>query len=328
MDTNLKKKAEDLVESLRIIKQATKNIPSAVRLFVAFGVGSNQENIKNINDIKDYIKSHSPWYSYFRGRKNIYLLCGLLADESIYKMLFNSMFNYYQILKPATTFGSPFLLYASFIIAKSNEAPDKMIKKTMNFYQEFKKAHRYLTTSYDFVNASILAGFNDIQNMNEIEKCYTHLRARGFSQSGSTLSLAQLLMLSRGEFPSTTNWRELAGEISSFNQQLRINRVKTDFYSLPLLALVPLMEVNSKVLASDIKEVAACLATYKDCFGLWQCSRSNRVLIATGLVFDYYLEHSSRINPMFTNKFILKVILASIITRIVQDEAAMAAGSD
>lgn len=324
MDTILKEKTEDLVKNLRLIKQVAKMIPNLIRLFLAFEVGKNQQNIARIGEIKSYIKRTSPWYSYFHSRTNMYLLCGLLLNESIYKTLFTTMFNLYQLSKPATTFGSPFLLFSSYIIAKSQDAPERLIKKATNYYQEFKKSHRFLTTNYNYVNASLLASFEDFQNVNEIEVCYNYLLAYGIPKNASSLSLAQLLMLSKNLVPKDESIKIFVEEVAYFYQLLRKNQVKASYYTLPILSLLPLVDANHELIASEIREVASKLATYKDCFGFWRCSKSNRILIATALVFDYYLEISSKTSPILTNQLTLRVILAAIISRKIQDEATAA----
>jgi hypothetical protein len=325
MDNELKNRIEHYVETVRLVKSEIKALPSLVRFFLGCCISKDEDNIKKINEIKQFIKNNSPWYSYFRGRANIHLLSSILINESLYKSLFNDIFGIYPQLKPATTFGSPFLLYSSFVIAKGDEKKDVLISKTINYYKAIRNKHSFITSPYDIVSASFLASFDQFQNIDEIEECYNNLRNEGFSTSSGTYSLAQILMLNKNEYPSATNWRLIARETRSMYHHLRERKTKVNYYALPLLGLAPLIDMSNKTLASEIVEVSNYLAEFKDVFGFWKCSKANRTLIAIALCYSYYFETRSINHPVMTNQLLLKIMMASIITKKIQDEAAMAA---
>ena len=124
-------------------------------------------------------------------------------------------------------------------------------------------------------------------------------------------------MLNKNEYPSATNWRLIARETRSMYHHLRERKTKVNYYALPLLGLAPLIDMSNKTLASEIVEVSNYLAEFKDVFGFWKCLKANRTLIAIALCYSYYFGQINQSSSM-TNQLLLKIMMASIITKKVK----------
>lgn len=268
-----------------------------------------------LEDIKKYIKTNTSWTSYFRGI-NQFTLCTLLYLEEDYKDFFQNTIDLYEKMKNMGFKRSTYLPLAAYTIVK--EVPkDKWsdaLNRMQDFYESMKRNHFWLTSTDDYVFAAVLATTDlDVSQASEqIENCYTTLNKMGFYKGNDLQTLSHILAI--GE----ESTEEKCNRATKIYHELTNKKMKPRYSGLATLGVLSLITPDVDKLVKEIKEVYDYLYD-KSGYGSWSIDKSMRVMLASTLVADFYVEG--------LKKGVLEVTLSNSINAIIiaQQQAAVAA---
>jgi len=317
MDLVLKEKVDLMVENYHQLKKGFKWDMDLLKHFGAMiHASKGQEvHIDTLETIKKYIKDETSWTSYFRG-VNSFILANLLNFEDDYKNTFKNMENVYERMRNAGFKNSTYLPLAAYTIAK--EVPleqwECRINRMEHFYEKMKKNHFWLTSADDYVFAAVLATTDlDIEGTAErIESCYRLLNEKGLYKGNDLQTLSHILAIGEEE----VNLK--CSKAMKLYQGLKDKKCKLQYNGLASLGVLTLITSDVEKMVNEIKEVYDYIYE-KDGYGFWSLDKNMRVILASTLVSDYYIEG--------IKKGILQVALGNSINAIIiaQQQAAITA---
>lgn len=317
MDTLLKEKVDLMIENFYKLKKNFKWEHTLIKHFSASVHATKKRSVDvfALEDIKKYIKTNTSWTSYFRGI-NQFTLCTLLYLEEDYKDFFQNTIDLYEKMKNMGFKRSTYLPLAAYTIVK--EVPkDKWsdaLNRMQDFYESMKRNHFWLTSTDDYVFAAVLATTDlDVSQASEqIENCYTTLNKMGFYKGNDLQTLSHILAI--GE----ESTEEKCNRATKIYHELTNKKIKPRYSGLATLGVLSLITPDVDKLVKEIKEVYDYLYD-KSGYGSWSIDKSMRVMLASTLVADFYVEG--------LKKGVLEVTLSNSINAIIiaQQQAAVAA---
>jgi len=317
MDTLLKEKVDLMIENYYKLKNNFKWEHTLIKHFSASVHATKKRSVDvfALEDIKKYIKNNTSWTSYFRGI-NQFTLCTLLYLEEDYKDFFQNTIELYEKMKNMGFKRSTYLPLAAYTIVK--EVPkDKWsdaLNRMQDFYESMKRNHFWLTSTDDYVFAAVLATTDlDVSQASEqIENCYTTLNKMGFYKGNDLQTLSHILAI--GEEIT----EEKCNRATKIYHELTNKKIKPRYSGLATLGVLSLITPDVDKLVKEIKEIYDYLYD-KSGYGPWSIDKSMRVMLASTLVADFYVEG--------LKKGVLEVTLSNSINAIIiaQQQAAVAA---
>jgi hypothetical protein len=317
MNIELKQKTDLMIENFYELKDNFKWDTQLLKHFGAMihATKGKKVNTDRLQEIKKYIKDETSWTSYFRST-NQFIFANLLSFEEDYKNCFRDMQTVYGKLKSAGFKNSPYLPLASYTLVKEadREQWDNKIQKMRGFYDKMKKNHFWLTSSDDYVFAAVLAASDlDIEQTSQrIENCYNLLSKEKFYKGNDLQTLSHILAIGEEE-----DSYKCSKAVRLYNK-LSDEKCKLQYNGLATLGVLTLVAQDIDEIVRDIKEVQDYIYE-QDGYGYWSIAKSMRIILASTLVSDYYVDEAKR--------GVLQITLGNSINAIIiaQQQAAVAA---
>ncbi|GFP76905.1 DUF4003 family protein [Clostridium fungisolvens] len=278
-----------MIDNFHKLKHGFRWEANLVKHFIAMSlaIDNRKSEMDNLLRIRDYIRSHTSWVSYFRGTNEL-ILVNLLSGEENYPDVFNNVQAAYELMKRNGFRSSPYLPMAAYVIASTSEKAqwNKNVERMIKFYEGMKKNHFWITSPDDYVYAAILAttDFDIEETLNKIEKYYDVLNKDGFYKGNALQTLSHILALSEG------NVEDNCRRTIALYKKLKGEKCKLRYDALATLGLLALVSTDVDTLVSEIKEVYDYIHSV-DGYGFWSLDTSNRTMIAASIVSSYYIDN-------------------------------------
>jgi hypothetical protein len=329
MKNELQKRLELFAENCQSIKSQFKwHFPSAKRLSaLLYAIDNKQINYAEIKDSHTLMKRSVGTFSYFKENMSLCIATMLSLKENR-KDLFDSTLSVYELLKKEKFRASDYLAVAAYHIAANAKPGDyqQIVIRSRAFYNGM-KANSFFRTGQDDYIISTMLGHSDIDvenGVNRIELLYQRFKSE-FRSKSSTQKLAQILVL--GGEPDVAVNRVVALRNAFRSRKIRLDRT----YTLPMLAVLALLQTDIDVIVQEIEDAMTYLKTQKG-FGLLSVSKQELLLLAAGIVASVYAEDSK--NDLITSSIstsIANIIIAQLVvimaTVVVAGAAATTAAS-
>lgn len=315
MTNQLQQKTDLFIRNVQIMKDNFKWDYGLVHRMIAFlYTGDNKEvDIDGIKNAKKLIKENTGIFSAFKDSNTILIAATMVAMHGSPHDFFEKTMNIYNRMKEAGFHASNYLTISSLLIAKKVEEAnyDFAIQNTKNYYDSMKKEHRFLTSSDDYIFATML-GMSELSidsTIREIEDCYRLLK-EDFYSGNSVQSLCHVLAF--GEEGASIK----CSRVLKIYETLKEKKCKLgkdgELTSLGVLALVT---DNVDKITDDIVQVSDYIHSKKG-FGSFLVSGSERSRYAAALVSSLYVQD--------LNDDILNITLQNSLTNIlIAQETAM-----
>ncbi|GFZ30672.1 hypothetical protein CSC2_11980 [Clostridium zeae] len=278
-----------MIDNFHKLKHGFRWEANLVKHFIAMSqaIDNRKSEMETLLRIRDYIKTHTSWVSYFRGTNEL-IFVNLLSGEENYADSFSNVQDVYEHMKRSGFRSSPYLPMAAYAIASSSEKTqwNKSIERMARFYDGMKKNHFWITSSDDYVYAAILAttDFNIEETLNKVENYYDVLSKDGFYKGNSLQTLSHILALSEGDV------EENCRRTVALYKKLKGEKCKLRYDALATLGLLALLSIDVDTLVSEIKEVYDYIHSV-DGYGFWSLDTSNRTMIAASIVASHYIDN-------------------------------------
>lgn len=316
MEELLREKADLMIANYHTLKGNFKWDSNLARHFgaVTHATRGRKIDVRLIEDIKNYLKEETGWTSYFRGT-NGFLMANLLCFEDDYRGFFKNMVGAHERMRDAKFRKSPQLPLAAYTLVK--ECPiddwDLRIDRMNAFYKKMKESHSWLTSADDYVFSAVLATTDlDLQDTSyKIEACYNLLNREGLHKSNDLQTLSHVLALGEEDVSVKCD------KAIKLYLGLRDRKCKLQYSGLATLGLLALITNDIDRITSEIVEVYDYLYEQRG-YGLWSLDKSMRVILASTLVSDLYVDD--------IKKGVLQITLGNSINAIIiaQQQAAVA----
>ncbi|WP_243156356.1 DUF4003 family protein [Clostridium sp. C8-1-8] len=317
MNSLIADRAHLMVDNFHKLKSAFKWDSHLIKHFVAMShaISNRKVDIQNLSNIKNYIKGHSSWTSYFRGTNEL-LLVNLLSSQVDYQETFDNIKDIYELMKKNGFTRGPYLPMAAYTLATKLEKSqwDEGIRRMMDFYEGMKKNHFWLTSQDDYVYSAVLATSQlDVEEtMNKVEKYYSLLNKNGFYKGNDLQTLSHILALSDGDIEVNCN------RAVYLYKKLKENKCRLQHNALSTIGLLVLLPQEVDVLVSEIKEVYEYIHSL-DGYGFWSLDGSTRTILSSNIVSSYYIDS---IKDGITDVAMSNSLIAILIA---QEQAAISA---
>lgn len=317
MNNELKQKTDLMIGNFHELKENFKWDTQLLKHFGAMvhATKGKRADADRLQEIKKYIKDETSWTSYFRST-NQFIIANLLSFEEDYKSFFRDMLAIYERLKSAGFKNSQYLPLASFTLVKDagREQWDLRIQRMRGFYDKMKENHFWLTSSDDYVFAAVLAVTDlDIEQTSQrIENCYNLLNKERFYKGNDLQTLSHILAIGEEE-----DSYKCSKAVRLYNK-LSDEKCKLQYNGLATLGVLTLVAQDIDEIVRDIKQIHDYIYE-QDGYGYWSIAKSMRIILASTLVSDYYVDEAK--------KGVLQVALGNSINAIIiaQQQAAVAA---
>ena len=309
MTPEIKEKLDLFVENYQVAAKAFKWDDALVVRLAAFLYAQDSKSIDcdAIRECLNLIKSNTGVFSAFRDHKT---LATLLSFSDNSDVLFTNIKTVYDLLKTAKFHTSDYLVISAYQIAVNSDPSQysRVVTRAKAFYDEMKKRHRFLTGEDDYISAVMLAlsGIDIDAGTERMGQIYNQFKSEFRAEKNSVQMLSQVLVL--GDKTEETTQRILELRDALKNQKLRLDTT----YSLPLLGLLALSNVDVDTLVNDISDVQAYLREQKG-FGKLSIDKEELLIYAAAILLTGYFKASDEnlITPMLSAS-IIGIIIAEI----------------
>ncbi|WP_243277756.1 DUF4003 family protein [Clostridium yunnanense] len=278
-----------MIDNFHKLKHGFRWEANLVKHFIAMSlaIDNRKTEMENLLRIRDYIRTHTSWISYFRGTNEL-IFVNLLSGEENYADSFSDVQAVYELMKSSGFKSSTYLPMAAYTIAAGSEKAqwNKSIERMTRYYDGMKKNHFWITSADDYVYAAILAttDFDIEETLSKIEKYYDVLSKDGFYKGNSLQTLSHILALSEEDV------QENCRRTVALYEKLKGEKCKLRYDALATLGLLALLSTDVDKLVSEIKEVYDYIHSV-DGYGFWSLDTSNRTMIAATIVSSYYVDN-------------------------------------
>lgn len=277
-------------------------------------------DVEKINNCIDIIRNNSSIFSNFRGN-NLLTTAVNLSIQNNPEESFNDIIIIYNKLKNHF-FNNQFLVLAAQIIYnyRNINDVDLIVVNTRKAYDTMKKNHLFLTGQEDICAAAVIAttSNNVEQTFIDMEECYNILKNNVFYSGNNLQALSHILSLFEG-FP-----QEKCNKVLLLDKILRNHSVPLKSYSLPILGVAALTNIDYEKFATDLNSANNYLKKQHG-FGSFSLGSTVRNMIIASLLSLEFIENSDSLTKEklieTTNNISLNIVL------IMQIAAATAASS-
>lgn len=317
MTDQLQQKADLFIQNVQTMKDNFKWDYSLMHRMIAFLYTreSKEVDIEGIKKAKELIKDNTGFFSAFKDSNTFLVIAAMIAIHEYPQDYLKNAIDVYDRMKKVGFHTSNYLTISSLVIAQKTEEInyDYIIQNSKNYYDRMKQEHRFLTSSDDYLFATML-GMSELgidSTIKEIEECYRLLKEDFFS-GNSVQSLCHVLAF--GE--EAANIKCI--RVVKIYETLKAKKCKIgsdgELTSLGILALVT---DDVERIADEIVEVSDYIHNKKG-FGSFSVSNSERNRYAAALVSSTYVQN--------LKDDILNVTLQNSLTNIlIAQETAMIA---
>ena len=268
---------------------------------------------ESIHECYTLIKQNTGAFSSFRGNLDL-CVATLLSLSSNPQVLFDETLKVYDLLKSVKFHGSDYLVVAALQIASQTNPENftNVITRTRAYYDGMKANHFFYTGQDDYIYSAML-GLSDLDATDgtvRIEQLNNRLKDE-FWNRNSVQALAQVLVLGGSD-------DETVRRLLSMRDALRANKIKLDkTYTLPMLGILAMMNIEINTIARDIEETQIYLREQKG-FGLLSVTTQELLLFVIGIIASEYAQS-------VRDGILTAAISTSITNIIIAQQAAMIA---
>lgn len=276
-----------------------------------------------ISRCRKIIKDNTGIFSQFKDLTN-FLVSVMLSLHSEPEASFKGILQVYGDLKAEGFHASHYLVLAATTVALHADSLKykQIVMDAKKHYQAMKEDHRFIT-SYDDYGIAALLAMSELpvpQTEREMENCFRILK-EDFFGSNAVQSLAQVLAFSE------ENYADKCRRVRELNNELRKRKCKfgSDI-ELSLLAVLSLLGEESMKLSEEIAELTEYLKEKKG-FGGWSVSSKERLLFASALVCNEYLQSGNDLVTITLSSSVISILLAQQMAVITASAVAASAAA-
>lgn len=320
MENHLQVKVDEFIETFSILKKQYKwSVRDMTLRFIAlvYMLSDKTFGKEELNEVAEYIKKNSKWFSYYRGHQKFSTAALLITKFANPQKAFSDLLEYEEKMKTAGFKNSQYLSISAYalLLTCSPENVDDRVQKAIELYKGMKKNHYWLTSSDDYPIAVLLSQADAEKDilLSEIETNYDMLHREGFSRSNGLQFLSHLLTF----IPGTAQTK--AQQTRSIYDRLKQSKFHVSSTYYGILGYLTLLGDLSEQATEEVIEVVQYLKSNKNFKWVY---KDMNVLAATALVANQYIEKISEGNELLETG-----IGISIETMIAAQTAALIAAT-
>lgn len=315
MEAILREKCELLAANKEVLEKNFKLETSYILAMCSsiFTSKGKTVDVDKLKACKKIIKENTGVLSSFRGHMEM-ALASMMAVEADSEGFLKQVMDVYGLLKSNRIFNSEYLVIAAASICNMGgyNRREDVVAKTNDLYNKMKEEHPFLTSSEDSAYAAMLAmsdmGVDAL--VAEMEGCYNTLKGDFFSKN-AVQSLSHVLALEAGKIT------EKCEKVQNIFAGLKDKHKKFGTgMELSVLGGLALTEENTEKLVEQVAFADDLLKEQKGFGGLLGLPKQQRLLYATLLVLDCYMEDTSALQG---------AAVSSVVALVIAQQVAMCA---
>ncbi len=228
----------------------------------------------------------------------------------------------YNKLQKGKIIGSSFRALAATVIADSGKAgqAEEIAARTDELMKAMNSKHPFLTSDEDISFAVLLAMTDKSVEaiIDEIEACYGILKPHFTLHNNAVQSLSEVLTIN--DYPVEEKCNKVFEMFEAF-KEAGVKYGKD--YQLASISALLYLDVDKKVLAEEIKEVAEILKNHKG-FKMLDMSSESRLMFAAMIVADAYSKNEEGTDEVSTIESNVAIAIAQEVAMMVVMMSAMA----
>lgn len=296
-------------ENIKELKLSYSNSLERYSLALSTTIRNEAIDKSKIENTKKIIKSNTSIFSNFRVAKVQNYLSILLSNDSYVEENFKYILSIYEKLKSNKFSNNEYLPFVAIIMYENKHKMevDNCIEKTKYTYEFMKKYHPFLTSSEDYVLATLIAinSSNLESDLEYIEKSYKLLNEKRFYKSNNLQALSHVMSFSKDKD------EESIEKVVRIKKLLEKSNCKLESNAYPLIGAISFIECDEETIVNQIKKVSDNLKDIKG-FGNFSLGKGYRNMISTVIVASAYMDYLNEENNLneISNNIFINILIA------------------